>query len=91
MIDASIADRGGGYAEKSIGSQPGAIKLIHLIKLMHPALSNFAAHPQRLYPFQPACIFLVSARAKLRGFGSTADAQTRRWTLSSALWQAVQK
>jgi len=42
MIDALIADRGGGYAETSIGSQPNEIKL------MHSALSNLAAYPQRL-------------------------------------------
>ena len=42
-IHALIADHGGGYAEKSIGSQPGDRKL------MHSASSKCAAHPQRLF------------------------------------------
>jgi hypothetical protein len=41
-IHASIAARGGGYAETSIGSQTGDRKL------MHSALSKLAAHPPRL-------------------------------------------
>jgi hypothetical protein len=42
MMHASIVDRGGGYAETSIGSQTGDRKL------MRSALSKLAAHPPRL-------------------------------------------
>lgn len=56
MMHASIVDRGGGYAETSIGSQTGDRKL------MRSALSKLAAHPPRLQPFSPAVHWRAACR-----------------------------